>query len=495
MKDCKPLYTALQVKSGEVIAAKLAGIDMYQLMLRAGSAVFDLALIHYPHSQHWLIICGGGNNGGDGYVVAKHALQQGIAVTVLATKSPLILQGDALQAYTEFMQAGGVVNLELLDCLDEFDLVIDALLGTGLSGEVRGELATVIRCINQAELPVISVDIPSGLCSDTGFAFGHCIRADHTVTFIGIKQGLTTGMARRYVGHLHFASLDIEHQFSQVESPSAYWDFPQLIEQIPARDPCAHKGKQGRALLIGGDEGLGGAILIASRACIKTGAGLTACLTHAKNILAGLVSTPEVMFAEWNQENIKERLDWSDAIALGPGLGQSKFADKLFAIVTQLTKPKVLDADALNILASSNARSDATRIITPHPGEAARLLGCTVSEIESNRFKAATRLQEKYGGVVVLKGAGTVICDGTDHYVCSAGNSGMATGGMGDALTGVIISLLAQGIEISLAARLGVMIHSYAADLDVLENGVCGLTATDVANKLRQVINRQGGVL
>ncbi|GAK87585.1 NAD(P)HX epimerase [Vibrio ponticus] len=317
---------------------------------------------------------------------------------------------------------------------------------------------------------------------------GCCIKANVTVTFIGIKQGLVTGQARNHVGELVFAGLGVQQEFEQTETASASWEFPSIIAKLNQREACVHKGSLGKALVVGGDYGMGGAILIASRACLKAGAGLTACLTDERNISPGLVVSPEVMFAPWSTQRLIERLQWSSAVALGPGLGQSAHAEELFELVSRSSLPKVFDADALNLL-TTKPSVDPNRIITPHPGEAARLLNCSINDVENNRYQAARDLSKKYGGVAILKGSGTVIDDGQHRYVCAAGNAGMATGGMGDALTGIIVALLAQGFTLSEAARMGVMLHSYAADLNVKQQGIVGLSAMDVVNTLRKALS------
>lgn len=486
--NIKPLYQAQQVKAGEVEAAKLAGLGMYQLMLSAGEAVFNKIIELYGGDVRVLVLCGGGNNGGDGYVVAKLAVERGIKVTVWAATLPDKLTGDAKRAYQDYLLAGGQI-LQCYSCpLDNFDVAIDALLGTGLSGKVRDELGVLIDQVNDSHIETISVDVPSGLCSDTGRVLGHSIRANHTVTFIGIKRGLVTGQARAFVGHLHFSGLGVNEQFEQMQTTKIWLDSPQLIHPLKQRDACAHKGTQGKALLVGGEYGLGGAILIAANACLKSGSGLTACLTEERNLTAGLVSTPEVMFATWSEGNLSQRLDWCNAFALGPGLGKTIHAQQIFERASNSAKPKVFDADALSFLAE-NPNKDDRRVITPHPGEAAKLLACSIDDIEKNRYQAVVQLQQRYGGVVVLKGAGTLVCTEKGTYVCSAGNAGMATGGMGDTLTGITVALLAQSYTPDMAARIAVMLHSCAADYNVSSNGQCGLTATDVVNSIRDVIH------
>ncbi|WP_260262123.1 NAD(P)H-hydrate dehydratase [Vibrio intestinalis] len=481
----QPLYTAEQVRNGEKLAADALGVAMYQLMLSAGQAVFDVLTSHYPTSTRMLVICGGGNNGGDGYVVARLAIAAGYSVKVWSLNPVEELKGDALSAYQAFIAAGGEVSEQDDSLLDQFDLVVDALLGTGFKGELREPFQRLINAVNSANLKVISVDIPSGLEADTGKVSSVAIRAEHTVTFIGVKQGLMTGQARDFVGQLIVAGLGVEDTFSPlVESHT------QMIEPVRkmTRSGSAHKGSHGRVTLIGGGKGLGGAILLASKACLRTGAGLTACLTHKSNVTAGLIHSPEVMFSAWSKQEANQRLTWSDVIALGPGLGFSDSARWLYQQVSQMSNPKVLDADALTMLAQAPTKDD-NRIITPHPGEAARLLNCTTGQVEDDRYHAVAALQQRYGGVVVLKGAGTLVCDGVKTYVCGAGNPGMAVGGMGDVLTGVVAALLAQGFGLRQAACYGVMIHSLAADLNASQYGMIGMSATDVTSSIRAVVN------
>ncbi|MDA0150113.1 NAD(P)H-hydrate dehydratase [Vibrio sp. LaRot3] len=487
MTHSSDLYTAEQVRNGEKLAADAVNVTMFELMERAGRAAFEVIVNHYPMPTRIVVICGGGNNGGDGYIVAKLAIQSGYQTDVWAIKSSKSLKGDARQAFEDFIAAGGQVSNPNLARLREPQplLIVDALLGTGFQGELREEFQQIIQAINQSHADVLAVDVPSGLCSDTGAVSSCAVRANHTVTFIGTKQGLVTGQARDYVGELHFKGLGIEQAFRRLVEPSA-----QIIVQLPRfhRKESSHKGHHGRALLIGGGKGLGGAILLASKACLKSGAGLTACLTEPSNVTAGIMGSPEVMYSTWEEANTIERLSWCDAIALGPGLGFSDEAKKLFQNVVTSRKSKVLDADALTMLAE-RPNYDNSRIITPHPGEAARLLNCGNTEIEADRYSAVVKLQRQYGGVVVLKGAGTLVADENRVFVCGAGNAGMATGGMGDVLTGVIVAFLAQGLPLIDAAKSGVLAHSLAADADVAQRGMIGLSASDVIGSLRAVIN------
>lgn len=483
-------YTAQQVKKGEISAAKSCGLGMFSLMERAGQAAFTIAFAQYPGTHHWLVCCGGGNNGGDGYIVACLAKSMGVQVTVWQYGDPENLQGDASSAYYHWLDHGGEVYSVDDTIPEDVDLIIDGLLGTGLSGEVREPIQKIIELINNSPAPVVAIDIPSGLCANTGAVLGAAVKANHTISFIGLKQGLVTGLARNYVGELHFAGLGVEECFDVQNTPSLRSISAKSIKNaLPKRDACSHKGMNGKALLIGGNLGMGGAMILASQACVRVGSGLAASLIHTSNVMPVLVSAPEVMSASWEDaDRVQQRLDWCSVIAIGPGLGRDETAARLYAQVQQIEKPKVVDADALFFL-GQNPNYDDQRIITPHPGEAASLLGTTVQQIESDRFAAIKALYNKYGGTVVLKGAGTLIFDGKETYVCLAGNSGMASGGMGDVLTGVIVSLLAQGLSCFEAAKVGVFIHSKAADLNAKDFGQRGMLASDLLVHLRSLVN------
>ena len=484
-------YTAQQVKDGEIMAARQQGVSLYQLMQRAGAAVFGILRQYYPVPQHVLVCCGGGNNGGDGYVLARLLLKAGIKLTVWSTHQPDRLVGDASLAYLDYVAAGGVIQTAQDTIEADVDVIIDALLGTGLSGAPKESTAALIGLINLSSAQVIAVDIPSGLCADTGAVLGVCVAADHTVSFIGFKQGLVTGRARDYTGKLHFDGLGVEVAFKCLQHAKVLAISELLLTRAAmTRKNTANKGHHGKALLVGGDMGMGGAIILSSLACARSGAGLTAVLTHQANYAALLSHCAEIMCNDWcSNKNNASRITWATAIALGPGLGVSPQAKSIFDLICQLNKPKVFDADGLNLLALS-PNYDANRVITPHPGEAARLLGCTVADIERDRFAAVRELQHRFGGVTILKGAGTLVCDGTQVYVCLAGNSGMASGGMGDVLTGVIVSLLAQGYSLADAALIGVQLHSQAADEAVKIAGKIGLLASDLVPFIRQSMNK-----
>jgi len=489
-------YRPEQVRLGEKQAAQQLDWPMYRLMENAGLAVFDCLQHYHDTAKHVLVCCGGGNNGGDGYVVARLAHEAGLNVTVWQLGEASRLQGDAALARDAWLACGGKIDTPKAHIDPAVDVIVDAILGTGLSGAVREDADALIKTLNASGKPVIAVDIPSGLCADTGQTLGATVKAWQTVTFIGMKRGLLTGQAALYRGELNFAGLGVAEVFEQLQPACA-----RVIQQddvaamLPPRSRTAHKGSYGRVLCLGGDQGMGGAIRLASEACARTGAGLTAAVTHTDNVLAIQTARPEIMAQGWQpdrdqaNQQLSSRIGWADVVVLGPGLGQNIWGRALWTRYSEARQDLllVLDADGLNLLAQTPDYKE-NRILTPHPGEAARLLNLTVADIEADRFAAAEQIQQRYGGVVVLKGAGTVVYDGRQYYVCLAGNPGMATGGMGDVLAGLIGGLLAQGLTLSQAGRAGVWIHSRAADL-AAESGERGLLAGDLFAYIRQLIN------
>jgi hydroxyethylthiazole kinase-like uncharacterized protein yjeF len=480
------LYLAAQVRELDRITIEDFGIAGYELMSRAGDAVFQVLGQQWPNAQSLAVFCGGGNNAGDGYVVAKRALESKMKVTVLALSDPERLKGDALTAYRDFLKASGTVIAYRAELPIQADVIVDALLGTGLDRPVAGQYADAIQRINALGIPVIAVDIPSGLHADTGNVMAYAVKADCTVSFIGLKQGLFTGSAPEYTGKIMYFSLSVpEAVFQRIRSNVVRV----LAKPLPPRDRCAHKGQMGHVLIVGGDKGFSGAARMAGEAALRVGAGLVSVATRAEH--AGLMNLnrPELMCrGVETPEKLSALLEKADVVVLGPGLGQSDWAKALFGAVLGSQKPLVVDADGLNLLAFLNLRKS-NWILTPHPGEAARLLSCATAEILQNRYFSARALQSRYDGIVVLKGAGTLIASSDEVAVSGTGNPGMASGGMGDVLAGTIAGLLAQGLSLKDAAEQGVYLHGLAADLAAAEGGERGLLATDLMLYLRQLVN------
>ncbi|MGY3903330.1 NAD(P)H-hydrate dehydratase [Aeromonas lusitana] len=479
----QPLWRTEQIRSLERRWAEEKGPDTYALMERAGGALCNYARHHWPQSHIWWIFVGPGNNGGDGYVLARLARRVGLDPIVIAARAPELLKGDARRAADAWLAAGGGVTLAqeaALSSLPSADLVVDALLGTGVHIPLSLAMTKIVATINALHAPVLAVDLPSGLNADTGRAMGALVRATRTLTFIGIKQGMLTGDAVDGVGQLDCDPLGVVPDAKLIPAALRI-DYPGLKAQLTPRPRSAHKGDNGRVLLVGGNLGMQGAILLAGQACLRAGAGLVRLCQHPDLLPASLVQ-PELM--GW-QTGMDE--SWPGVRVLGPGLGQDEWGLARFEATIECKEPLVLDADGLNWLAHRPRHQD-NWVLTPHPGEAARLLACSIDEIEGDRFATVTRLQLRYGGVVLLKGAGTLICDGQGTFLCTEGNPGMASGGMGDLLSGIIAALLAQGWSASMAARLGAAIHGEAADLAAAE-GERGMLASDLLPWIRRLVN------
>ncbi len=491
------LYTAEQTRLLDKTAIEEAGIPGFTLMKRAGRAVFAEIQKRWPDMKTLSVLCGGGNNGGDGFVVAALARQKGYEVQARYLGTDEFagqLRGEAREAW--LWASGEGVRFEPFSAQEALtgDVVVDALLGTGLTGDVRGSFQQAIKLINQRARPVISVDIPSGLCADTGRVLGCAVKANVTVTFIGLKQGLFMHQAVEHVGELVFDGLHLpESVYEQVSVSAFRVGVDDVAECLPKRPRSSHKGSFGHLLVIGGDYGMGGAAIMAAEAALSSGAGKVTLATRSGHISAALSRCPEVMVqgVESGHE-LLALIEQADVIVLGPGLGKKAWAEQMLQAVWESDLPVVVDADGLNMLREKDKLRQLCRknwILTPHPGEAARLLETEVPLLQRNRIMSATELQAASGGTVVLKGAGTLITDGDVMHLCNAGNPGMASGGMGDVLSGVIGALLAQKLSPVDAARVGVYAHSAAADLCAAKSGERGLKATDLIPYVRLILN------
>ena len=483
------IWPADELRRAEKTAAESLGIPLYELMQRAGQAAFDVAQDAYPASRHWLILCGHGNNGGDGYVVARLAQGAGIRVTLLAQVSEKPLPEEAQAARDAWLAADGVIHQFNIPWPQDVDLIIDGLLGTGLQNAPRDNVVSLIEQANHFPAPIIALDIPSGLNAQTGATPGAVIQAAYTITFIALKPGLLTGKARDVVGQLRHHALGLEAWLTQQPTHLNRLDASQLAQWFTPRRPTSHKGDHGRLLVIGGDRGTAGAIRMAGEAALRAGAGLVKVLTRVENIAPIITARPELMVDELTPQSLDESLAWADVVVIGPGLGQAPWGKQALRKIDNFCKATLWDADALNLLAI-NPDKRHNRVITPHPGEAARLLNCTVAEIENDRLLSAQRLVKRYGGVVVLKGAGTIVAGERGVMsIIDAGNAGMASGGMGDVLSGIIGALLGQALSPYDAACAGCIAHGAAADELAARYGTRGMLATDLFSTLRRVVN------
>ncbi len=486
------LYSTAQVRALDAHAIDVQGIPGYTLMKRAGEAALRYLRTRWPMAHRIVIVCGGGNNGGDGYVLARFAQAAGLTVSVLAAVPPDQLRNDARQACDDFKSSGGQLRPFSPDLLREGEVIVDALLGTGLKGGVRPELEKVIAQINSAGRPIFAVDVPSGLDSDTGVPLGETVRADCTVTFVGLKTGLFIGDGPEFSGTVFFDDLE-------VVAPQAKGFEPRLerimeteiLQALPRRRRSSNKGDFGRVLIVGSGSGFPGAARLAGEACLRVGAGLVTVAVAPENVASISAGRPELIcLALVHEGELDEAIERANVVAIGPGLGRTEWARKALAAVLNSRKPLVVDADALNLVAEAGTRARDNWILTPHPGEAGRLLGIKTDDVQSDRLAALEHLIERYHGTIVLKGAGTLV--GTANRIpglCERGNPGMATAGTGDVLTGAVAGILAQCPDTSLAARVGVLVHAMAGDA-AARGGERGLLASDLTRELHNCVNR-----
>jgi len=485
-----PLYRASHVRELDRIAIEDMGISGICLMERAGTAAFSILQSCWPNAHRIIVVCGLGNNAGDGYILARLAYLADYDVTVLQIGETSKLKGDALTAFKAMSEVGLSVQTFTEQKLSIVDVVVDALFGTGLDREIRGKWQEVIEAINRCASPTLSIDVPSGLHADTGTPLGVAIHANVTSSFIGLKQGLFTGEGPDYSGEIFLDDLKVPATiYKRVETPVNRLDSSLLESALHKRSRSAHKGKFGHVLIIGGDKNMIGAVRLAAKAAMRVGAGLVSVATRESHATLINITCPEIMsYGAKTAKALIPLINKVDVIAIGTGLGQSAWARSMLEAIKDTEKPTVIDADALNLLAQSPFRLSHS-VITPHPGEAARLLGISTREVQIDRFAAIQTLHLRFGGVCVLKGAGTLVTDESGKIdVCTAGNPGMASGGMGDVLTGVIAGLLAQGFSTIEAAKLGVCLHGKAADRAALQ-GERGMLASDLFPWLRYYAN------
>lgn len=486
------LYTPAAVREMDRIAIEDIGIPDFELMGRAGRLVWDTARRLYPDARRWLLLCGAGNNGGDGYVVATLARAAGLAVTVAAFSDPQRLRGAAARAWERYRGAGGDVVQFQDALLAGTDLVIDAMFGTGLARDLDGACLRAVEAVNAAGLPVVAVDLPSGLDGASGRVLGAAMQAAVTVTFIGRKQGLYLGAGPDHAGNIVFGDLGVPpDRVAQVAPGLCLFDRRDLARLLPRRARSAHKGNFGHVLVVGGNHGMAGAVRLAGEAALRAGAGLVSVATRPENVAPVIAGRPELMCrGVQGPADLEDLLGRATVIAVGPGLGQDAWARNLLAALFDQPQPLVVDADALNLLAGQPRRRE-NWVLTPHPGEAARLLGTSTTQVHSDRLRALADIGQRHGGVVVLKGRGTLIGRAGDlPYLIDAGNPGMASAGMGDVLTGLIAGIVAQQRPGQLldAAACAAFVHASAAD-DAARTGERGLVAGDLFAFLRTWLN------
>lgn len=510
------LVTAETMRSLDHYAIEDLGIPGIVLMEVAGRSCAEMAAewMEERGLTKGLVLCGPGNNGGDGFVVARHLADWGYSVTAALLAPAARLKGDARTAFgvmTRFpvriVEVAGAPDPSLFEEVAADGVVVDAMFGTGLERPVEGPYAGAIRLAERHPGLRVAVDIPTGVCSDTGRVLGRAFRADLTVTFGAAKVGHFSYPGRAYCGHVEVVDIGIP-KVAIDEAPGAVLLDPRVV--APAfgpRDPEAFKNRFGHLLVVGGLSGKGGAALLAALAGVRSGAGLVTIVTdrEAQAHLEGRVpevmvegplvvaASGEVRFAE---ADLAALLSGKTALAVGPGLSTRPGCDRLLARLLETDLPVVLDADALNLLAPLAAplSRKGRVVLTPHPGEAARLLGTTAADVQADRVRAAGALVEGSGGVAVLKGAGTVVAGpGSRLALSPVGGPALATAGTGDVLTGMIGALLARGEDAWDAACGAVFVHGLAGDLAAGDLGEHSVGASDVVDRLPEAIRSLDG--
>lgn len=479
------LHDAAQVRA---LDARLmaAGTPGAVLMQRAAQAAWRALRRRWPQVRKLCVLAGPGNNGGDGYLLAAIARRAGWDVQVYSLADPARLRDAAAQAYAEACAQGLQVQPWHAEAVLD-GLLVDAMLGTGLAGELREPYASAVARINASGLPCLALDIPSGLCADTGRLWGAAVRADLTVTFIALKLGLFTGAGPDQVGELCFADLQADAALCAAAPAMAQRLTAGNLQRLPARPRTTHKGRCGRLLVVGGERGYGGAALLAAQSGLRGGAGMVSLATREEHVAGALARCPELMVRGLlSSGQLLALLPGHDVLVVGPGLGQGAWGRSLLTAAAQFEGAQVWDADALNLLAAGRVQIRAGAVLTPHPGEAARLLGCSLVEVQDDRPAAALRLAQRYQAVVVLKGAGSLVTDGHTLCLCEHGHPAMAGPGLGDVLAGLIGALLAQGLAALPASELAVWLHARAGER--LGQAGRGLLASELVGVIRELL-------
>lgn len=492
------LLNAAQMKRCDEDTIERIGIPSLVLMERAALAVVEEINQAQLDKKSVLVLCGSGNNGGDGFAVARLLWEQGVRVT-----AAFVGREESLSKETRLQKkicetCGIKISSNFMH--REYTTIVDAIFGIGLSRRIEGQYAELVDWVNQQEANVVAVDIPSGINADTGAVMGRAVQADLTVTFACRKIGQILYPGTEYCGCL--VRRDIGISTTQCGIPSVFTYGDGDLFRIPERKPYSNKGTYGKVLLIAGSRGMSGAACLCAMGAYRSGCGLVRVFTPECNRQVIQTCLPEAIVTAWDtdplsEEQLEAALSWSDVVGIGPGLGAGEEAKRLLRYVLETyDRPLVIDADGLNLLAADTEllyETAASVILTPHIGEMMRLTDNTKEEVLEDIILSAKRFAGEYQVICALKDARTVVSDGSRAYVNTSGNSGMAVGGSGDVLTGVICGLLAQGMSPFDAASFGVYLHGKAGDLARQEYGAYGMGARDIANQVGGVLRRIDG--
>ena len=492
------LPTGMQMKEGDQKTICGMGIPSMVLMERAALAVIEEMKQSQLDLKKVLVVCGSGNNGGDGFAIARLLHLQGYAVKVWFVGKQSSMTAETKLQMEIAVNYGVPVENETTEV--DATVIVDAIFGIGLSRQVSGAYYTIIEKVNRMKGKKVAVDIPSGISADTGEEMGIAVAADLTVTFAFEKIGMLFGKARTFTGKLVTAPIGIEPSVYQGRKDICYtYDRQDLKTLLPKRDPNGHKGTFGKVLLIVGSPGMAGAAYLSARAAYLAGAGLVQIYTAEENRIPLQQLLPEAIlttYSEYEEKTLQELLTWADVIGIGSGLSVSKTASRIFSYtLCNAKKPCVLDADGLNLLAGNPKlfRSlTANCILTPHIKEMSRLCGHSVKDLQADRFRYFREFTKTTSSVCVMKDARTLVgCNGVPVYVNTSGNQSMAKGGAGDVLAGMIAGLLAQGMKPYEAGVLGVFLHGLAGDAARRRKGSYSVLARDILEGISEVLREE----
>lgn len=493
----KYVLTGEQMRLADQYTIEQIGIPSLVLMERAALSVVDAILKRIPDMKRILVVCGSGNNGGDGYAIARLLHLRGYRVELYFAGKEERRSPDN---HTQFM-ISRYYKIPILHTLEKasYDVVIDALFGTGLKRTIEGTYRKTIIAMNQITGYKVAVDLPSGIHDTTGEVMGVAFRADLTVCLAFLKRGLVWYPGREYAGELITTEIGITKHAVRNSGPWTYqleWD--DFQEAFPKRLPDSHKGSYGKALMIVGSEEISGAAYLSAKAAYAVGAGLVQIYTHINNRTMLQQLLPEALittYVDYEESTLQKLLDWADVVAIGSGIGQNPVAEQITSYTLQYgEKPCVIDADALNLISRHMDWLETTKrpcILTPHMKEMSRLLNCSVTELQARRIELLQSFTKKYPVICVLKDSRTLIADQTD-WLClnQTGNASMAKGGSGDVLTGIITGILAQKDLPLSASVLGVYLHGSAGDAAKEQKGLHSVLASDIIDGISEILKK-----
>lgn len=516
-----------EMKLIEDYTIQTTGIPAMELMERAAQSVVDVVVKNISKEDRICVVCGKGNNGGDGAAIGRLLFMLGYNVIInvpeystkiennfkASLQSELNTHSSLLDIQLEKACSLGV-PIENRDKLSEYTIIIDAVFGIGLSRAVSGIYEHIINEINSNENMVFSVDIPSGISADDGKVFNVAVRADKTITFGYMKKGLLMYPGAEYAGEISVADIGFPEEAMLQAKPATFYYEPEDLRLLPIRHNYSNKGTYGRVLVIAGSKGMSGAAFLSAKAAYRTGAGLVKVFTSEANRVIIQTLLPEALFSSYDGEDdadgstadkLLKDIKWASAIIIGPGLGKGEIVSKLLdKVLSEVKVPVIIDADALNMLSEKLNQSSETgltkrvqqlssylksgTIITPHLMELSRLTGLSVSDIKDNLIDTAVQCSYNNEIIYVIKDARTIIAQNDKYYINTSGNNGMATGGSGDVLTGIIGALIAQGMNSFVASCLAVYMHGLAGDSAALEKSTYSMMASDITEAIGKVI-------